>query len=73
MIGVNVKKKVIVLGRQYGALSVLKALAKEDIQVILLTPNPHDHACHSRCTSKPVTIPNPMDNNNGLLDLLMDK
>jgi D-aspartate ligase len=64
------KKKVIVLGGQYGALSVTKALAKENIQVILLAPSSHNHAWHSRFISQRVTIPDAKDN--GLLDLLIN-
>lgn len=65
--------KVIILGGYYGALGVVKGLAAEGIQAVLLAPDPHDHACHSKYISKRVTIPNPMNNSDGLLDLLMDK
>jgi predicted ATP-grasp superfamily ATP-dependent carboligase len=66
------KQKVIVLGGDYAALGVIKAFAMEGIQFILLTPDPHDHACHSRFISQLVTIPNPMENSDGLLNLLMN-
>jgi predicted ATP-grasp superfamily ATP-dependent carboligase len=64
--------KVIVLGASYGALAVVRALAKEGIPVILMFSDPHDHACHSRFTSQRVRIPNPMDDSEGLLALLME-
>jgi len=64
--------KVIVLGGFYGALSVVKALGMEGVQVILLSPDPHDHACYSRFVSEKVIIPDPMDDSDELLDILME-
>ena len=65
-------KKVIVLGAGYGALAVVKALGKQGIPVILMCTSWDDHACHSRFVSKHVLIPNPLDDSDGLLHLLME-
>jgi len=66
------RKRVIVLGGQYAALGVAKALAKERIEVILLAPNPHDHASHSRFVSRQILVPHLKDDSKELLDLLMN-
>jgi D-aspartate ligase len=67
-------RKAIVLGESYGALAVTKALGKEGIQIILLASEPrgNDHVCYSRFVSKRVMIPNPMDDSDRLLNLLME-
>ncbi len=64
--------KVIVLGAGYGALAVVKALAKEGINVTLLFTNSDDHARFSRFVTKRVRSPDPIDNSAKLLDILMD-
>lgn len=67
-------RKAIVLGESYGALAVTKALGKEGIQIILLASEPrsNDHTCFSKFVSKRVTIPNPMDDSERLLRILME-
>ncbi len=65
-------KKVIVLGAGYGALAVVKALGKQGIPVVLLCTSWDDHACHSRFASEDVIIPNPLDDSDALLRLLME-
>ncbi len=65
-------KKVIVLGAGYGASAVVKALGKEGIQVVLLCTALEDHACHSKFVSEQIIIPNPLDDSDGLLGLLME-
>ncbi len=65
-------QRIILLGGDYGALGVAKALARQGLRVVLLSPKPHDHACHSRSVSELVLIPDPMKDDAGLLQLLMD-
>lgn len=67
-----VMKKVIVLGAGYGALSVVKALNMRGIQVILLCTARDDHAYCSRFVSERIIIPDPVDDSDGLLGLLME-
>jgi len=65
-------KRVIVLGAGYGALAVVKALGQQGIPVTLLCTSRDDYACHSRFVSGYIMIPNPLDDSDGLLQLLME-
>lgn len=64
--------KVIVLGASYAALAVAKALGQEGIPVVVFATDRHDHAFHSRFISERIISPDPMDDSDGLLALLMD-
>jgi D-aspartate ligase len=68
----NSMEKVIVLGAGYGALAVVKALAKEGINITLFFTNSDDHARFSRFVTERVRSPDPIDNSAKLLDILMD-
>lgn len=63
--------KAIILGGHYGALAVVKALSQEGIRVAVLASDPHAHACHSRFVSKMIIGPDPEENSNQLVDILM--
>src|ERR1700690_2188489 len=63
---------VIVLGAGYGAVAVIKALARERIKIILFYTGSDDHARFLRFATERIRIPNPIDDSAGLLDILMD-
>lgn len=64
--------KVIVLGAHYGALSVVRALGREGLHVILAASDSHDHACHSKFVSELVVAPDPADGGDELLEVLTE-
>ena len=69
--GIGIRGKAVVLGGHYSALNVVRALGQKGIQEIVLSQNPHDHACHSKFVTERVLIPDPIENSDELLELLM--
>jgi D-aspartate ligase len=64
--------KAVVLGAHYAALSVVRALTREGIRVLVVASDRHDHACHSRFVSDLIVAPSPVDDGDGLLAALLD-
>jgi D-aspartate ligase len=70
--GLAAPRRAIVLGGYYGALAVARALSKEGVRVMLVTPHRRDHACGSRFVSELVLAPEPPDAGEELLSVLME-
>jgi D-aspartate ligase len=70
--GRSASGKAVVLGAHYAALSVVRALTREGIHVLVVASDSHDHACHSRFVSDLIVAPSPTDHGDGLLAALLD-
>jgi D-aspartate ligase len=64
--------KAIVLGGHYGGLSVVRALGREGIRVMVVASDHRVHASHSRFASKLVVAPDPSGDSDGLLRALLE-
>lgn len=63
--------RAVVLGGHYGALSVARALGGQGLGVAVVATDRDDHACHSRFVSEVVVAPDPAEDSDGLLKVLM--